>query len=74
MGEDMVKAGMILDHERHVYHSLKEGGQAIINTRWACMLVYFLRQEGYVTGVIRLSVKKKNLENLRMDFNEMIDR
>ncbi|XP_056906462.1 myocardin related transcription factor Ab isoform X2 [Takifugu flavidus] len=24
MGEDMEKAGLILDHERHVYHSLKE--------------------------------------------------
>lgn len=24
----MEKAGLILDHERHVYHSLKEGGQA----------------------------------------------
>lgn len=27
-GEDMEKAGMLLDHDRHVYHSLKEGGQA----------------------------------------------
>lgn len=31
MGEDMEKAGLILDHERHVYHSLKEGGQAMTN-------------------------------------------
>lgn len=27
-GEDMEKAGMMLDHDRHVYHSLKEGGRA----------------------------------------------
>lgn len=31
-GEDMEKAGMMLDHDRHVYHSLKEGGQAITKT------------------------------------------
>lgn len=28
MGEDMEKAGLEMDHDKHVYHSLKEGGQA----------------------------------------------
>lgn len=27
MGDDMEKAGLDMDHDRHVYHSLKEGGQ-----------------------------------------------
>lgn len=27
MGEDMEKAGLTMDHDRHVYHSLKEGGR-----------------------------------------------
>lgn len=29
MGNDMDKAGVRMDHDRHVYHSLKEGGQSI---------------------------------------------
>lgn len=27
MGDDMEKAGLNMDHDRHVYHSLKEGGR-----------------------------------------------
>lgn len=29
MGDDMEKAGLNMDHDRHVYHSLKEGGQSV---------------------------------------------
>ncbi|KAM6963646.1 myocardin related transcription factor Ab isoform 8-T10 [Tautogolabrus adspersus] len=28
MGDDMEKAGLEMDHDRHVYHSLKEGGRS----------------------------------------------
>lgn len=28
MGDDMEKAGLKMEHDRHVYHSLKEGGQS----------------------------------------------
>lgn len=36
MGDDMEKAGLKMDHDRLVYHSLKEGGQSRVGSGDLC--------------------------------------
>lgn len=41
MGDDMEKAGLKMDHDRLVYHSLKEGGQSTVGSG-DCVVFLFL--------------------------------